>query len=445
MSPISTVLTRVAFPPLYYLLLNVWVAVFGDAWWTLRAFSAVAGGLAVFAFGRLVLALFDRRGLMLVAATAFALMPQAIAFSRHVRMYSLWMLCLLVAAWGAVAAARAARPAARDLCRYWLGVAAAAATHHYTMFYVAAVVLGTYLLTGKAALRKDPADWRRLALLHGPLVVLAVLMVGAAAFLAGLGIAGLIEKIQRDLYTVAPFQPLEDLARLVFLRAWAYGQGFPARETLLAVSVLGTVALALAARSGRRQVAFLLLVGVVCPVVVLALPTRSYARLLSPAVPHLVALIAFGAWLLWQRPWARLLLVPFAGAWFWLVTPAIQGVYRFESEPWKTICATVDTAEPATGIMLNEPYMRGPFEVCYDGPHPLLTFPRHRQPVDPERLRAFVRDKDVVWVIYARATRSDRQRQGLRLVVAEGFRLVNSRRYGSVIQLHRLVRVPTAE
>src|SRR6185369_9769247 len=99
---IVRMLTRVAFPPLYFLLLRAWSTLFGSDWWTLRLFSAIAGAAVVVVFGRLVVALFRSRGLMLGAAAALAVMPHQLQYSREVRMYALWMLAMLVAMLGAV-------------------------------------------------------------------------------------------------------------------------------------------------------------------------------------------------------------------------------------------------------------------------------------------------------------------------------------------------------
>jgi 4-amino-4-deoxy-L-arabinose transferase-like glycosyltransferase len=434
-----TVLTRVAFPPLYFLLLDLWTRLFGDGWWALRAFSAVAGSLAVVAFGRLVLALFDSRPLMVASAAVFALMPHSLQFSREARMYPLWVLWLLIASAAAIRAARAERPAKRDLVQYWLGVAAAAATHHYTVFYALALVLGTYVLTGRHWLWKERRDWRRLAVLHGPLALAVLVEIGAAVAFSGLTVRLLVAKITHDLRQTATPPPLRILSDLFFFPSWTLSQPFPAGEALIVLSVAASAALASATRCRLRSVVFLVIVGLGPLVALSALPIRSYPRLLSPSVPFLVALLVFAASLLVRQARWRWLLVPFAAVWIWMLAPRVLDVYRVEIEPWKPVCAAIARSGRQGAVLITEPYMRAPFDLCYRGPHPVRTFSRG-DVRDPESMRRFVRGRRMVFVIYAHGWRSDPQRRALGIVAGEGFRLRRAKVYGRVIETYLYVR-----
>ena len=439
MWPLHWVLTRVAFPPLYFLLLQLWTQLFGDGWWALRAFSAVAGSLAVAAFGRVVLALFDDRALMVAAAAVFALMPHSLQFAREARMYPLWVLWILIATAAAIRAARAERPARRDLVQYWLAIAAAAATHHYTVFYVLALVLGTFVVTGRHWLRKERGDWRRLAVLHGPLLAVALIEVGVALAFSGYRPALLVAKVVRDLRHAAGSDTLRTLSDLVFFPSWTATQPFAPGEILIVLSLAATVAVAWVTGCGQRSVAFLLIVAL-GPIAALSrLPVRSYPRLLSPSVPFLVALVVFGAWLPARRARWRWLVVPVAAIWIWMLAPRVVDVYRVEIEPWKAVCAAVTRGRPPRAILITEPYMRAPFNVCYRGPHPVQTFSRDDLR-DPAALRAFVRDRRAVWLIYAHGWHSDPQRRALGIVAGEGFRLRKSKVYGRVIETYLYAR-----
>jgi hypothetical protein len=79
-------------PPLYYLLLKVWRAVFGDGEAALRSFSAVCGVLTVLFTYLIGRDLFNRR-VGLIAAFLLAVMPFAIYYSQEARMYALLALC----------------------------------------------------------------------------------------------------------------------------------------------------------------------------------------------------------------------------------------------------------------------------------------------------------------------------------------------------------------
>jgi hypothetical protein len=355
------------------------------------------------------------------------------------RMYALWVLFLLVAMWGAIGATRSARPARAPFVRYWLGLAAAAATHHYTVVYAPAVAIGSFVLAGKHWLRKERGDWRRLLLLHGPVVLLGALQIAAILALSGYGPGELVAKVQRDLYAHPSFDPWAKLATVVVPGSWGRS-GASWSVALLFASLAGTAVLACVTGTGRRGVAFLTLAGIAPVIVLTCLPTRSYPRLLSPAVPCVVAILTFGGWLLWRERRARWLILPVTAAWLLALGPKTLGYHRAESESWKSVCAVVSAPESGAGILITAPYMRPPFDVCYTGPHPVRTFPRRGKAFDPEWVRAFVRDKQVVWVIYARAGLSDPQKRALGVLAAEGFQVERTARHGRVIWMYRFAR-----
>ncbi len=125
-------------PPLYYLALRGWAAVFGHSPAALRALSATCGVLTV----ALLWAIVRRASTVAAAgsALAVAITPIHVHYSREARMYA--MLVLLLS--GAVACllrAVDARDAAR--IRWWTGYAvlcaAAIATHYVAVFALAAM------------------------------------------------------------------------------------------------------------------------------------------------------------------------------------------------------------------------------------------------------------------------------------------------------------------
>jgi hypothetical protein len=79
-------------PPLYYLILKVWRAVFGESEAALRSFSAACGVLTVLFAYLIGRNLFSRR-VGLIAAFLLAVMPFAVYYSQEARMYALLALC----------------------------------------------------------------------------------------------------------------------------------------------------------------------------------------------------------------------------------------------------------------------------------------------------------------------------------------------------------------
>jgi uncharacterized membrane protein len=85
-------------PPLYYIVLKYWRALFGEGEAALRSLSALAGVLTVwFAYG-MGRDLFRRR-VGLIAAFLYAVMPFAVYYGQEARMYALLALCAAASTW----------------------------------------------------------------------------------------------------------------------------------------------------------------------------------------------------------------------------------------------------------------------------------------------------------------------------------------------------------
>ncbi|NOZ29931.1 MAG: hypothetical protein GXP39_18025 [Chloroflexi bacterium] len=108
-------------PPLYYLLLSVWIRLFG--WWEApaRAFSALWGVLTIpvmFAIGRRLGGL----GLGLAAALLLTFSPFHVQFAQEMRMYTLLSFWTALALWGLVTVLTepaARQPLGTHLTRAW--------------------------------------------------------------------------------------------------------------------------------------------------------------------------------------------------------------------------------------------------------------------------------------------------------------------------------------
>lgn len=83
-------------PPLYYLLLRLWVQVVGDSVWHMRSFSVLAAILVlpcVYWLGR---ELFDAKDVARLATALVALSPLHVLYAQEAREYSLWILATLL-------------------------------------------------------------------------------------------------------------------------------------------------------------------------------------------------------------------------------------------------------------------------------------------------------------------------------------------------------------
>lgn len=86
-------------PPLYYLLLHGWMAIFGNGVFALRSMSVLAGVVTV-ALGVWLMRLIATRRAALLAGILLALLPIAVRYSQEVRMYALvsaWLMGATIA------------------------------------------------------------------------------------------------------------------------------------------------------------------------------------------------------------------------------------------------------------------------------------------------------------------------------------------------------------
>ncbi|MFJ4194321.1 glycosyltransferase family 39 protein [Pseudomonas sp. NPDC089534] len=114
-------------PPLYFLMLHVWILAFGDSVLAIRAMSAVAGVVAV-ALGIWLMRLITTPRLAALAGLFMALLPISVRYGQEARMYALEAVWLLGATLFLVHWLRTARD--RHLAGYALLVTAALYTHY---------------------------------------------------------------------------------------------------------------------------------------------------------------------------------------------------------------------------------------------------------------------------------------------------------------------------
>lgn len=144
-------------PPLYYIVLKVWIAFTGDSLVALRLFSVIFGVLTVWAGYKFVNSAFGSKKLALLSAFFLALNPFQIQYAVEARMYTLGTFLILLSSYLLVRAL--------DNKKYWLwyGIAVAAAiyTHYYLLFSVAAqgLFILLYLLKSRPP-RRIKILWR---------------------------------------------------------------------------------------------------------------------------------------------------------------------------------------------------------------------------------------------------------------------------------------------
>ena len=145
-------------PPLYFMLLHGWMALFGDSLVSIRTLS-VLPGIATVLLGMWLVRLIATPRAALVAGLLLALLPTAVRYSQEVRMYSLMGLWLIGATIALVYWVKAPHKH-RYLVIYTVLMAAAFYTHYFTAFCVIAHWL-YLLLSGRSTgwLLKRPAWW----------------------------------------------------------------------------------------------------------------------------------------------------------------------------------------------------------------------------------------------------------------------------------------------
>lgn len=154
-------LSQVEFhPPLYYVLLHFWSALFGVAEAGTRSLSVVFGALTIVAVYVGAMRIFDDRRAALVAAFVTAILPMQIEYGQEARPYIIFCF------FGTVAAASVWEYLRRGK-RKWLAVYAAAAIIglylHYSFFFVLAATAGWWaievLMAKKGTRTREAAVW----------------------------------------------------------------------------------------------------------------------------------------------------------------------------------------------------------------------------------------------------------------------------------------------
>jgi hypothetical protein len=188
--PLAEMVQRVAKdnnPPLYFLLLKIWAAVFGVSEWALRGLSVLLGGATIVGIYLFTWEAFRqpdeaaeqaarRRRLALFAAAAVAFSVFQIRWAWEVRTYTLGTALAAFASWALFRALRVPPSALRPWLLFGLLDLLFAYSHYYALFTIAAQAIflaGLLLLEARGSPRaifRDRRLWH--ALLAGYVVAI---------------------------------------------------------------------------------------------------------------------------------------------------------------------------------------------------------------------------------------------------------------------------------
>lgn len=382
-------------PPLYYLLLHVWVGGAGTSEYALRYLSVLPGVLTVALTYRLGLALVGQPA-AIAAALLTAVSPYLIWYAQQARMYAL-LGCLAAATLLAVHRA-VQRPTRGAWTAFGIVLLATLYTHFYGLFVL--LVCGLYLVTAlpDRALRRIWAasalaftipillylPWLVAVLQHGdhggwraPAGLAQIAAGSAVAFVHNGFLSGLLGE------RLVAIEVLLAAAGIALTARW--GRGIRAAGLLLTALVLPSFAVAAAARYepifGTNYI-----IGQ-APVFLLAVAAglTLALRWLWLSIPGTLALAGCSLFALhqgWQDP-------------------------RFANEDFRDAARYLSqAAAPGDVIVLAAEYARLPFDYYYHGP--ALHAPFTGNPAQPGAfLQPLAEQHRMLWLVLSHAEQVD--------------------------------------
>ena len=284
-------------PPLYFLMLKGWLAVFGRTELAMRLFS-----LGLSAGSLVMLFLLTRRLIDLRAALAtillFAIHPMYIFYATEVRMYALLIFCSLAAVFTAWHYCTASQVSLLALCGLAIAVAAAMYTHYFGT--LAALAIGILSIVRLVLVR----DRRAIA-------VLAVLI--ACALIALLGVSFILQRQIHEYRATYSIPADQRLTWQVFpgLLSGSASVFFSRMLLVNCVSlVAATVGCLVLWRNGHRIVVLTILWLLILSALVAFVVSANGIDVASRYLLHIsvLSLLLLGATCMWQKPaqwWIR--------------------------------------------------------------------------------------------------------------------------------------------
>ncbi len=368
-------------PPLYYVLLDLWIGLVGDGDRTVRALSGVVS-VATLPFAYLVGRRFGGERLGRLAVVILAALPFAIRYANETRMYSL-AIFLAFAGWWMFDNARR-KPTVERLIGVSLLVTLLLSTHYWAIWFLGSV--GILLLVAAAGRLSsfNPVAARRL---------IGAFVLGGVLYLPW--VPALLDQAQNTGTPWAdPSRPATDVVLLIF----ELGGGLRSEAQLLGMVMVGIVLLALFGERADGQglrlttlrhiaaepAAVLLLTFAIGLVAGAASGSVFQPRYFSVLIPFLVILLAMGLDKLGGRVFvgtlAVLVVVGFAMTTVEARTKRTQG---------GDVAAVLNAQATAADVVVFCPDQLGPSTSRYlesvdeaDAPGPLLwTFPSKGSPL----------------------------------------------------------------
>jgi hypothetical protein len=340
-------------PPLFYLLLKPWLAL-GRNVFLVRFFPVLVSVLAVPLMSRVAMCWMGRRSLARLAAGLTAVAPALVYYAQVTRMYPLVVVWLLLATWALL------RWLGKGGKWTLVGFTAASLAALYTFYYTAWALVGLYSF-GLLAARRN-----RKGLLAAGAVTLGLYL----PWLAYAG-AGMLQRMAQaaPVETIMPVTPWGLLASTWAALTFDFGSGGWAALMVLAV----LIAALLARRPDREESSRLLMPALTLLTttggVVLASGAYFFApRLLTPAVPFLVLLVAWALdWL--GRRGKGFLAAGLAGLLVAFWPTASRFVYEKSLEvsgsfdPHEYHAVLSERAQPGDFVFFNELALAGWYEM----------------------------------------------------------------------------------
>ncbi len=240
-----------ATPPLYFILLRLWIEAVGESNRSLRSLSIMFGMaslLVIYLLGRKA---FDEK-IGLAAAAWLAVLPVHIQYSQEVRAYALVGLLVMLASWAFWSAFQKIHR--RDEWKYWTLYAGLAAACLYTHPFAASMLVAH----GVLALVQTPA--RRAALIQRLLLSVVVALLLVSPWL----VSPYFQSQLQRLPLIPTFWSLETPKRLVvmpayFVAGYLPGMRFKSALGLMALGsyAISAIILRAAWRAGEKRSALL--------------------------------------------------------------------------------------------------------------------------------------------------------------------------------------------
>lgn len=132
-------------PPLYYVILKGWSAIFGYSDVALRSFSVACSLIAALLVYGLLKRLFEKNYLAFGGFFTVLLGPFGVRYAQEARMYMLATIFIVIATWAFYNLMEKSRPSRWDMGVYALAIAASLYTHYFTFPIVFAQILYAYI------------------------------------------------------------------------------------------------------------------------------------------------------------------------------------------------------------------------------------------------------------------------------------------------------------